>query len=257
MSKQNESEEVDAVLMGDHPGVDEVPDSELIFRAQHKLRDLIEDHWRGGVAVIATGLLATLIYGVTINKKIEAQEAAVTMIAQLDRSMPSVSDLSLQGIFPLDEPSDERRAERLEAIAERYEAHAADSAGAASAASWNRSGAIWLRLETYDRAESAFRNALIEGGLYGIAANNGLAAAAVAQGDLTAAITHLTEISDGNHGSMSETALINLSRVARQSGDIQAARTALQRVITDYPLSSRLDRVTWELQTIDAMSEDG
>jgi TolA-binding protein len=257
MSKKNESEEVDAVLMGNHPGVDEVPDSELIFRAQHKLRDLIEDHWRGAVGVISLGLLGTLIYGVSANKRVEAQETAVTMIAQLDRSMPSVSELSLQGIFPLDDPSDERRTDRLEAIAERFETQATETPGAASAASWNRSGAIWLRLNSLERAEVAFRNALDEGGLYTVTANNGLASVAVAQGDISAAIAYFTAVSDGSHGTISETALMNVSRIARQSGDLQAAKTALEELLADYPESSNLERITWELQTITAMNERG
>jgi Tfp pilus assembly protein PilF len=171
--------------------------------------------------------------------------------------MPSVSQLALQGIFPLDDPTNEGRTERLEAIAERYELQAVETAGATGAGSWNRSGAIWLRLNSLDRAEAAFSNALPHGGLYSITANNGLASIAVSNGNMTEAISHLSTIAEGDHGSMSETALINISRVARQSGDLQAAKTALEQLISRFPESSNLERVTWELQTVLAMTERG
>jgi len=257
MSKNTESEEVEAELMGNHPGVDEIPDSELIFRAQHKLRDLIEDHWKTGVGIISIGLLATLIYGVTATKKIEAQEAASTMLAQLDRSMPPVSELSLQGLFPLDDPSDDRRSDRLEAIAERYEAQANETSGSAGAAAWNRAGAIWLRLGMLEKAQQAYSNGTEGGGLYGVAANNGLASIAAAQGDTATAIEHLTLISEGNHGGMSATALISISRISRAAGDLDTAREALESVISEYPETSNLDRINAELQIIESTGEQG
>jgi tetratricopeptide (TPR) repeat protein len=243
------------VVDGEVPeGPDYSAESDLLFRVQNRVTDAFYTHWKKGLTVLVSFLLIVLIYGLWQTKVENAQKATSETLAKIDRKMPEVSILQLQGQWALDDPTDTKRIKTLEAIAKKFEEVAGDSTGTASTEAWLKAGDTWMRVANVDSAKGAYTQVLENqsSGLFAIGAHNGMAALLIGGNDSAAALTHYRSIADQEDNAFGEAALLSIARVARGMGDAAVATAALDELAKRFPDSLRGAEIEWERQRIGA-----
>jgi tetratricopeptide (TPR) repeat protein len=251
-SKDSESVEFE-VVDGDLPeGPDYSTESDALFRTQMRLTDAFYAHWKKGVGLLVGFLLIVLFFGLWQTKQENAQKAASETMARLDRKMPAISILQLQGQWALDDPTDTNRIKTLEAIAKKFEEVANSSSGTASTEAWLKAGDTWLRVSNVDAAQAAYGQVLDSNnsGLFAIGAHNGLAAILVSKDDSNGALAHYRAIADNEDGGFAEAALLSIAQVARAMGDNAKASAALDELTNRFPNSLRKTEIEWERQRL-------
>ena len=254
---KNESpnEEVE-ILTDDHEpeGPDYSSESDLLFRTQMRIADAFYAHWKKGLAGLVAFLAIVLIYGIWSGKKEAAQHDASQKLAALDRKLPAVNLLQLQGDWGLDDPNDQTRMKTLTAIAGKLEEFAGEFTGPTAAEAWLRAGDTWKRTGDLSAAKGAYEKVLevSNEALFTVGARNGLASLALTAGNGPVAIEHYQAIAADNTGAFGEAALINLARAARFSGNSAQASQALDELEGRYPDHMRGPEVEWEREQISA-----
>ena len=255
----NEPPNEDVELLTDdlpQEGPDYSSESDLLFRTQMRIADAFYAHWKKGLAGLIAFLAIVLVYGLWTGKKEAAQQDASQKLAALDRKLPAVNLLQLQGDWGLDDPNDEARMKTLTAIAGKLEEFAGGFSGPTAAEAWLRAGDTWKRTGDLSAAKGAYEKVLevSNNELFTVGARNGLAALALTAGNGPVAIEHYQAIAADNTDSFGEAALINLARAARFSGNATQASNALDELEARYPDHMRGPEVEWEREQISAAS---
>lgn len=251
-SKDPESVEFE-VVEGDLPeGPDYSTEADMLFRTQMRLTDAFYAHWKKGASLLIGFLLFVLVYGLWQSKMENAQKEASETMAKIDRKMPAISILQLQGQWALDDPSDTKRIQTLEAIAKKFEEVANSSSGTASTEAWLKAGDTWMRVSSLDSAQGAYRKVLEnnDSGVFAIGAHNGLAAILVNKDDHSGALTHYRAIADQEDDGFAEAALLSFAQVARGMGELAKATAALDELTSRFPDSLRGAEIEWERQQL-------
>jgi tetratricopeptide (TPR) repeat protein len=240
-------------------GPDYSTESDILFRTQMRLADAFYAHWKKGLAILVTFLASVLFYGLWQGKIENAQKQASETMAKIDRKMPAVSMLQLQGQWALDDASDSKRTRTLEAIAQKYEEVGADSVGTAAAEAWLKAGDTWMRVDNADSAEKAYNSVLTirSEGLFAVGALNGLAAILIGKDDNKGAIAQYRTIADLADDGFAEAALLAIAQVSRAMGDNAAATGALDEITKRFPESLRGAEVEWERDRIGTDGDQG
>ena len=256
LSKNETPNEDVEILTGelDQEGPDYSSESDLLFRTQMRIADAFYAHWKKGLAGLVAFLAVVLVYGIWTGKKEAAQQDASQKLAALDRKLPAVNLMQLQGDWGLDDPSDETRIKTLTAIAGKLEEFAADFTGPTAAEAWLRAGDTWKRTGDLSAAKEAYEKVLevSSGELFTVGARNGLASLALTAGNGPVAIEHYQAIAADSTNAFGEAALIDLARAARFSGNMTQAGTALDELESRYPDHMRGPEVEWEREQIAA-----
>jgi TolA-binding protein len=211
------------------------------------------------LALLISFLTVVLIYGLWQGRVEDAQKVASETMAKIDRAMPEVNLFQLQGQWGLDDPTDTRRIQTLEAIAKKYEEVALDSNGAASVEAWLKAGDTWLRVGNAEGAKGAYSAVLDakDSGLLAVGARNGLAVVALGAKDNAEAMKHYRAIADKEDGHFAEGALLALAKSARAAGELGKANSALDELEKRYPDSLRNADIAWERERIAASRDQG
>ena len=249
MAKDEEiSEDVELVEDGLPEGPDYSSESDLLFRTQMRIADAFYAHWKKGLGLLIAFLTAVLGYGLWSSGVEADQKEASKIMAALDRKLPAVNLIQLQGGLALDDPSDAKRTKLLAGIAGKYHDIAQAHGGTASLEAAVKAGDTWMRAGEPEKAKESYEFVLSKEnkGLFAVAAHNGIAGLALSQKNHPVAIEHYQAVVDGADGILAEEALLNIARAARAGGNLAQASQALDTLTTRFPNTMRMSEVDWE-----------
>ena len=220
-------------------------EADLMFKVQMKVAHWVYGYWKQGIAVICVILGVTFIVGQTSTCLRDRERAGSAALAEVVRGLPEPEPLSLYGLAPADDLSDQERVQQLTASAEALEAVANDNGGLASAEAWLRAADTWTRLEDAERAQAAFLKAYDadRGGIYTYAAGNRLAVLHREAGRDADARAIYRTLATSMKGFLAERALIDLMALERAAGDGPTLQRYAAEFRARFPDSPRMDEV--------------
>ena len=135
------------------------PDHEedALFKFEMVAKNFFLGHWKTGLAIIGTVLLAVLGFGLWEGEVEEDQKSVQAQIAKIDRKMPKENPLVAAGFQAGEE--DEAVLAQVQEGARRYEAVATAAKGPGATMAWMRAAAAWERGNDADKAAAAYASA--------------------------------------------------------------------------------------------------